>query len=175
MSTAVERRPVSGEYAPSYEKYISLVSPGGIIAALGAQLETTLGLLRGIPESKAGFRYEPGKWSIRELLGHLIDSERIFAYRALRFARGDKTPLAGFEQDPYVTAANFEACSLSELTLELEYVRRSTVSFFGHLGDEAWARTGPANANEVSVRALAYIIAGHELHHIDVLRTKYLS
>ena len=175
MSTAVDRRPTSGEYAPYYDRYISQVASGDIAAELAAQLEVTIVLLRGIPESKAGFRYAPDKWSVRELLGHVIDSERVFAYRALRFARGDKTPLAGFDQDPYVTEGNFESLSLDELISEFEHVRRSTISFFSHLKEDAWGRTGQANAVEVSVRALAFIIAGHELHHMDVLRSKYLA
>ena len=148
--------------------------PGDVVATLGTQLESTLVLLQGIPESKAGFRYAPEKWSIRELLGHLIDTERIFSYRALRFGRGDKAPLAGFDQDTYVAEASFEACSLAELISEFEHVRRATISFFRHLAVEAWSRTGSANDAEVSVRALAYIIAGHELHHVEVLREKYL-
>ena len=175
MSTAVDRRPSPGEYAPYYDKYISRVVPGDIVAALGAQLETTLTQLRGIPESKAGFRYAPEKWSIRELLGHVIDTERIFAYRALRFARCDKSPLAGFDQDSYVAEAGFESCSLAELITEFEQVRGSTILLFRHLAGEAWPRTGTANDAEVSVRALAYIIAGHELHHMEVLRAKYLA
>ena len=175
MSTAVDRRPASDQYAPYYDKYISRVAPGDVVAALETQLEATTALLRGIPESKAGFRYAPEKWSIRELLGHVIDTERIFTYRALRFARGDKAPLAGFDQDDYVAQANFESCSLAELISEFGHVRRSTISLFRHLAGEAWLRTGTANDAEVSVRALAYIIAGHELHHMEVLREKYLS
>ena len=131
--------------------------------------------MRSIPESQAGFRYAADKWSIKELVGHLIDTERIFSYRALRFARNDKTPLPGYEQDDYIRHASFDDCSLSELAAELESVRQSTLFLFKHLDEEAWMRRGVASESEVSVRALAYIIAGHELHHRRVLRDRYLQ
>ncbi len=141
---------------------------------MGQQLEETLTLLRNIPESQADFRYAPDKWGIKELVGHVIDTERIFAYRALRFARNDKTNLPGYEQDDYVRNASFDSCSLAQLASELEAVRRSTIFLFSHLDGDAWMRKGMANDAEVSVRALAYIIAGHELHHREMLRGKYL-
>ena len=131
-------------------------------------------MLCRISESKSLYRYEPGKWSIKEVLGHLIDAERIFTYRALRFARGDKTPLSGFDQDPYVAAGGFDARPWSELVAEFEHVRRSTSLFFRGLKPEDGLRSGPANNAEVTVRALGYIIAGHELHHGGILREKYL-
>jgi hypothetical protein len=105
----------------------------------------------------------------------MIDTERIFAYRALRFARNDKTPLEGFEQDDYIRGASFDDCALSDLASEFEHVRRSSLSLFKNLSEEAWKRTGTASDNEVSVRALAYIIAGHELHHTEILRRRYLQ
>jgi len=168
-------RPVEGEYVPYYGRYVALVADGDIIAALGAQLEETLALLSGIPESRAGFRYAPGKWSMKELVGHMIDSERIFAYRALRFARNDRTPLPGYEQDDYIRNASFDNTSLADLAAEFESVRRSTLYLFKHLDREAWTRRGLANDSEASVRALAYIIAGHELHHREILRTRYVA
>ncbi|HYO98810.1 MAG TPA: DinB family protein [Pyrinomonadaceae bacterium] len=168
-------RPDDTEYLSYYGKYVSLVADGDILSALGAQLEETLRLLRGIEESQAGFRYAPGKWSMKELVGHMIDSERIFAYRALRFARNDKTPLPGYEQDDYIRNASFDSCSLADLAAEFESVRRATLYLFKHLDREAWTRSGLANDSEASVRALAYIIAGHELHHREILRTRYLS
>ena len=167
-------RPVGGEYAPYYEKYIALVPEGDIVATLGQQLETTLELLEGIDESQANKRYAADKWSIKEVVGHLIDSERVFVYRAMRFARNDQTPLPGFEQDDYVRHAKFDDRQLAYLAQEFEYVRRGTIQLFKSLSDEAWARRGTANDNEVSVRALAYIMAGHEAHHVQVLKTKYL-
>jgi hypothetical protein len=167
-------RPVSGEYAPSYEQYISLVPEGDIVATLERQLETTLTLLRGIVELQANNRYAPDKWSIKEVVGHLIDSERIFAYRALRFARNDQTPIEGFEQDDYVRDANFDTRTLADLADEFEHVRKANVRLFRSLSAEALSRRGPANDVDVSVRALLYIIAGHVAHHMQVLTSRYL-
>lgn len=167
-------RPASGEYAPSYERYISLVPDGDVVATLSRQLESTLALLRGIDETQANNRYAPDKWSIKELVGHLIDSERIFAYRALRFARNDQTPLSGFEQDDYVRDAEFDKRTLADLADEFEHVRRANISLFRSLNVEALSRRGTANEVEISVRALLYIMAGHEAHHIQVLTERYL-
>jgi len=174
MSTAATSRPQASEYAPYYERYISKVPDGDIVGTLGRQLEETLALIRGIPEARGDFRYAEGKWSIKELLGHVIDSERVFAYRALRFGRGDVTPLSGFEQDDFVRGADFNKRSLSDLAEEYEHVRRATLSLFGSLDASAWDRRGTANDNEVSVRGLAFIVAGHERHHVEILRTRYL-
>ena len=167
-------RPEKSEYASYYEGYVSRVSDGDIVEALDKQLKETLALIRSIPKDRGNYRYAEGKWSIKELLGHVIDSERVFAYRALRFGRGDATPLSGFEQDDFVRGADFNKRSLEDLAKEYEHVRRSTISLFSSLEDNAWARRGTANNNEVSVKALAFIIAGHERHHLEVLRTRYL-
>lgn len=168
-------KPDTTEYLPYYGKYVSLVPDGDIITVLGKQIEETEGLLNSIPESRASFRYAPDKWSIKELVGHMIDTERIFAYRALRFARNDKTPLPGYEQDDYVSNASFDSYTLADLAAELKSVRQSTVFLFKHLNPNAWTRSGLANNGEASVRALAHIIAGHELHHRGILHGKYLS
>ncbi len=167
-------KPQPAEYAPYYGKYVSLVPDGNILQTLGQQLKDTLALLRSISEPQANSRYAPDKWSIKQLTGHVIDTERIFGYRALRFARNDQTPLHGFEQDDYTLNASFDDYTLGELALEFEYVREATLCLFRHLTREAWQRTGTASGSEVSVCALAYIIAGHELHHVNILRTKYL-
>jgi uncharacterized damage-inducible protein DinB len=167
-------KPANTEYAPYYEGYVSLVPDTDIIFALTQQMNSTLDLLSGIAEQQSNHRYEPGKWSIKELVGHVIDSERIFAYRALRIARGDQTPLAGFEQDGYVASANFDQRRLTDLAQEYRHVRGASLELFKWLSDEAWERRGVANDVEVSARALAWIIAGHELHHMSVLKTKYL-
>lgn len=167
-------RPATGEFAPYYGKYIELVKGDDIVATLEAQISATLGVLRGLTEAQGNHRYEPGKWSIKEVVGHVVDAERIFAYRALRIARNDPTPLAGFEQDGYVASANFGAAVLANLTDGLELVRRSNLVMFRQFSPEAWQRRGTASENPVSVRALAYIIAGHELHHIRLLRRRYL-
>jgi DinB family protein len=172
MSTAA--RPEKSEYQPYFERYVSLVPDGDIVGRLGTQLEETLALLRSIPEERGDFRYAEGKWSIKELIGHVIDSERVFAYRGLRFGRGDTTPLAGFEQDDFVRGADFNKRTLSDFADEYEYVRRSTISLFRSLEARAWDRRGTANNNEVSVRGIAFIIAGHERHHLEILRTRYL-
>lgn len=168
-------RPDTTEYLSYYDKYISMVPDDDILAVLESQMEDTAGFLGTIPESQASFRYAPDKWSIKELVGHVIDGERVFAYRALRFARNDKTPLPGFEQDDYVRYGAFDNCRLSDLASELKSVRQATLFLFKHLDEDAWKRRGVANDDEVSVRALAYIIAGHELHHREILRTRYLS
>ncbi|HET9635358.1 MAG TPA: DinB family protein [Gemmatimonadaceae bacterium] len=167
-------RPATDEYLAYYGRYIDRVPDGDVVSTLSSQIGETLALLRGLPESVATYRYAPDKWSVNEMIGHMIDTEKIFAYRALRFARGDKTPVPGFEQDDYVRGSSFNSYPLSELADEFETVRRSTLNFFRHLDDEAWSRRGTASNAEVSVRALAYIIAGHELHHREILRSRYL-
>jgi uncharacterized damage-inducible protein DinB len=175
MSATAPARPESNEYAPYYEKYVSLVPAGSIIETLQSQAADTLALLRGVSEERAASRYEPGKWSVKEVVGHVIDTERIFSYRALRFARNDKTPLPGYEQDDYARAANYDARTLADLADDFERVRAATVSLLRSLDAEAWTRRGLASDNEVSVRALAHIIAGHELHHVNILRERYLQ
>jgi uncharacterized damage-inducible protein DinB len=167
-------RPAEGEFLPYYERYIALVPEGDVLATLDTQMAETQSLLRALPASSSTYRYAPGKWSVNEVVGHLIDSERIFAARALRFARNDATPLPGFEQDDYVRNSKFDAYPVAELASEFETVRRATVFLFKHLEEPAWTRRGIANNAEVTVRALAYIIAGHELHHREILRTRYL-
>ncbi len=174
VATASATKPAKSEYLPYYERYISLVPDGDVISTLATQISETQALLRSLPASVATYRYAPEKWSVNEVIGHVIDSERIFASRAQRFARNDPAPMPGFEQDDYVRNATFDAYPLGDLTSELETVRQSTVLLFRHMDEQAWTRRGVANNAEVSVRALAYIIAGHELHHREVLRARYL-
>jgi hypothetical protein len=174
MSATAHARPEATEYAPYYERYVSSVADADVIETLSRQIKETRELLGGVSEEQAGRGYEPGKWSIKELVGHLIDGERVFAYRALRFARGDSTNLPGFEQDDYVRNGNFNARTLADLLEEFEQVRASTISLFRHLDAEAWTRRGTANDSQASVRALAFIIAGHEAHHVRILRERYL-
>src|SRR5688572_5383501 len=131
-------RPNQSEYLPYYEKYISMVPDEPVLDVLSNQIGDTLSLLRSIPESQAGFRYAPDKWSIKELVGHIIDGERIFSYRALRFARNDKTPLPGYEQDDYVRSGAFDNCRLSDLAAELKSVRQATLFLFKHLDGDSW-------------------------------------
>lgn len=174
-SAAAMARPDSSEHAPYFLRYTSLVPEGDIVDRLSSQMEQTLRLLRSIDENRANYRYAPDKWSIKEVLGHLIDGERIFAYRALRFARNDSNPLSGFDQDQFVEGANFDARDFSDLIDEFEHVRRSTIHMLKPLSDDEWLRRGVANDDEISVRALAHIMAGHELHHLQVLKTRYLA
>jgi hypothetical protein len=175
MSATAAARPEAGEYVAYYGKYVSQVPEGDVVETLERQVGETLALLGTLGEERAGRGYEPGKWSVKELVGHLSDAERVFAYRALRFARGDRTPLPGFDQDPYVLAGNFNARTLSDVAEEFAEVRRATLRLLRSLDEEAWARRGLASDNEITVRALAYIIAGHEAHHVRILRERYLA
>jgi uncharacterized damage-inducible protein DinB len=168
------QKPQPGEYNPYYEKYVSLVAPGDVLPALTSQWEETRAIFSSIPEDRGAYRYAPGKWSIKEMLGHVIDTERIMSYRALRIARGDTTPLPGFEQDDYVRNANSDRVSLASLIAEFDSVRRATTLMFENMDPEASTRQGTASTYPVSVRALAWIIAGHELHHRGILKQKYL-
>jgi hypothetical protein len=168
-------RPEPGEYAPYYDRYISLVPGSDILETLDAQRRQTLLLLCGREEGDGDYRYARDKWTVKEVLGHVCDTERIFAYRALRIARADRTPVEGFEQDDYVRNGPFARLPLPELIEEYIAVRRATLTLLRNLDEAAWARRGIANKNEVSVRALAYTIAGHELHHRRILEEKYFT
>lgn len=167
-------RPETVEYDSYYERYVSLVADGDIISTLKNQISETLELLTAINAEKADFRYAEGKWSVKELVGHMIDTERIFAYRALRIARGDRTPIEGYEQDDYIKNAEFAKCNLADLAEEFALIRRANVLMFRNLSETAWHRRGTANEREVSVRALAYISAGHEIYHVNILKERYL-
>ncbi len=175
MNNSIKIAPESTEYAAYYGIYISLVEGTDIISALDVQINKTQDVIANIPEEKGTYRYAEGKWSIKELVGHLIDTERVMAYRALRFSRNDATPLEGFDQDPYIENADFDSCKLSDLSKEFRLVRESNILMFKNLPEDAWLRSGIASENPVSVRALAYIIAGHELHHINILKERYLA
>ncbi len=167
-------RPESNEHDPYYRNYIDRVPDGDIAATLGSQVESTLAFLRSVSEENAGRSYAAGKWTMKQVLGHLIDSERIFAYRALCIGRNDKTWLPGFEQDDYVANTDFNTRTLESFIEELAAVRRATVNLFKHFTDEEWQRRGIANQHEISARAIAYIVAGHELHHLEILKSRYL-
>ena len=168
-------RPQAGEYSPYYDRYISLVPGEDILNALDEQRRQTMTLLCGRDEEDGDFRYAPGKWSAKEVLGHVCDTERVFAYRAMRISRADTTPLEGFEQDDYVRHGPFAKRPLEDLVEDFIAVRRATLSLLRNLDEAAWSRRGIANKNEVSVRGLAYIIAGHELHHRRILEEKYFA
>jgi hypothetical protein len=168
-------RPKPGEYNPYYDKYISLILGSDIVGTLASQLPKTVALLSSLSEQEGELRYAPGKWSLKEALGHVIDTERIMAYRALRIARGDRTPMPGFEQDDYVRNGPHADISLAELVEEFKTVRAATLSLFRNLREQDWKRQGIANQDDITVRALAYIIAGHELHHRNILEERYLG
>ena len=175
MPAATQRpsRPASDEYHPYYAGYVAEVPAGDVLAVLERQLDETARLLRRVPPERETFRYALGKWSIREVVGHLADVERVLSHRALRFARNDPTPLPGFDENTYVPAGAFDRRPLPELLEELAAVRRATLALFRPFDAAAWARAGDANGSRVTVRALAYIIAGHERHHVGVLRERY--
>lgn len=166
-------RPETGESAPYYEKYIALVPTDDLANFLETQGAQTAQLLAARTETEGNFRYAADKWSVKQVLGHLADTERIFTYRALRIARGDRTPIEGFEQDDYVKAGGFNERSLASLLREFRDVRGATLALFRSLSDSVWLQRGTANKNEISVRALAFITAGHELHHVKILAERY--
>jgi hypothetical protein len=175
MTSLIIGKPEDSEYAPYYGRYIQLVQGEDIIKTLSSQIDNTVWFLRTIADTKGDYRYAPDKWSIKEVVGHMIDTERVFAYRALSMARADKAALPGFEQDDWVRAARSGNQQLAELISEFECVRRSNLYFFQHLDEEAWMQRGTASGREFTVRAIAYTIAGHERHHFQILQTRYLS
>ncbi len=168
------RRPEPKECPKYYFTYIDEVPPGDIINLLRSQISETVSFLKSLPPELGSHAYANGKWTICEVIGHMIDCERIFAYRGLRIARNDKTPMPGFEQDDYVAATNFSARSIESLAKEFEHLRSSTVTLFEHLTDEEIGRSGTASGGSFTTRSFPYIILGHELHHVHVLRTRYV-
>lgn len=173
MSTRTVGRPEPDEIPSLYVGYIKRVPELDPVMACAAQIEDTTALLRGLSETDALYRYERGKWSVKEVVGHLADTERILAYRALRIARGDTTPLPGFDETAYVPAAKFDGRSLTDLIGELRTVRAATLALLRTFDADAWRRRGTASGKPVSVRALAFTIPGHERHHVEILRTRY--
>lgn len=167
-------RPAKSEYNSYYQPYVD-ESPGDdVLAALASQRDSTAALLAKVPESKAGYRYAPGKWSLREVIGHLADAERVFSYRALRMARADTTPLPSFDENAWMAPANFDRRPLAEVAAELRAVRESTLALFRSFDADAWPRLGTASGHPISARALAWITSGHEAHHLRVLAERYL-
>ena len=175
MSTIVAERPDASEYADYYQRYISLVADGDILETLAVQLSDSLTLLSDLDEEQTLFRYAPEKWSIKETVGHLMDTERVFGYRALRFARGDETRLPGVDQDLLIKVAHFDERPWGELLREWRIVREADLAMFHSFDDDAMMRVGNASSWDVSVRSLPWIIAGHELHHMNIVRERYLT
>ncbi|MBS1766267.1 MAG: DinB family protein [Acidobacteria bacterium] len=168
-------RPDVSEYPTSHAVYVNEAPEGDILESLRRQGEEVRSMLAALPESIGGHRYAPGKWSVRELIGHLNDAEKCFEHRAFRFGRGDASPLPGFDEDAYVAASRYDLRTLSDLAAEFTTLRAATLFTLQDLPPEAWDRRGIANGKEVSVRALAFVITGHAAHHLKVLRERYLG
>ena len=166
-------RPVADEIPPHFVGYISKVTESDPVAVLASQIDVTAGLLRGLSEADALKRYAPGKWSVKEVVGHLADTERIMGYRALRIARADETPLPGFDENAYVPPAKFDDRSLDALIADFRTVRAATLALFKSFDADAWLRRGTASGKPVSVRAIGYMIPGHERHHVEILKDRY--
>lgn len=165
-------KPEQGEYAEYYGKYVSLVD-GDVTPILDAQPAELRSIFAHMPEEKGVYAYESGKWTLKEVLSHLIDGERHFAYRMLRISRGDNTPIEGFEQDDYIENSNANNRSFADLLDEFDLQRRSNILFVNNLSDEAAKRLGTASGYTVSVRALVYMLAGHVTHHVNILKERY--
>ncbi|NOT34337.1 MAG: DinB family protein [Candidatus Eisenbacteria bacterium] len=172
-STLPIPRPAANEYAPYYGRYIDRVTGDDALASLESQIVETLALLAGLDDARSLHRYAPGKWSVKEVVGHLTDAERVFAYRALRFARADRTPLPGFDENVYVPEGRFDARPMRDIASDFRLVREASLALFRSLDAEALVRVGEANQSPMSVRALAWVLAGHELHHVTILRERY--
>jgi len=168
-------RPVETEYAPDYQGYVDQVSENDVLPVLRSQMDDLDVLLERVAPENETYRYAPGKWSIREIVGHLIDGERVFGYRAFCIARGEQQNLPGFDQDEYMTTAPYDKVELGDLLSELRLIRLGNIAMFRTLDEESWTRTGTANANQISVRAIAFIMVGHLRHHMKVLRERYLT
>ena len=169
------RRPEPSEHVDHYNRYVDLVPETNVVTALESQLAETSRLLSTIDESRAEYRYAPGKWTIKEVLGHVSDGEKIFGYRLLSIARGDKQSLPGWDENEYATHAGFDGWSLRDLAENLALSRKANLLVIRNLPDEAWDRRGIANKNPITVRAVAYVMLGHERHHLRVLRERYLN
>lgn len=168
-------RPESSEYASYYAGYIAKVPEGDLLRILDSQGQEFARLLGSVPESRGEFAYAPGKWTLKEVISHVTDAERVFGYRALRIARADTTPLPGFDENAWVPHSGAAQRTLRDLIAEFQAVRGATVALYRHLPAEAITRTGTANNQPVSVRALAWITAGHSLHHAGLIRERYLG
>jgi hypothetical protein len=168
-------KPETSEYNPYYEKYISLIEEGELLNALERQPSELRSLLNGLDEEKGKYAYADGKWSIKEVLSHLVDGERIFGYRVLRISRGDETPIEGFEQDGYIENSHANERSFEDLLEELSLQRNANLLMLKNLRDDGWKRLGTASQSPVSVRALGFIMAGHVRHHINILKAQYLA
>jgi hypothetical protein len=171
----MSNRPAPNEYSEEQRRYVDLVPEEDIVAAMEEQSKATASMLSRLSDAEAAFRYAPDKWSVKGIIGHVGDCERVFAYRALAISRGESTSLPGFDENEYAKAANFDERPLSELVDEYVAVRKATVALFRGLPAEAWDRRGVANKHPITVRGQAYVALGHERHHLNVLRDSYLN
>ncbi len=169
------KRPEENEYSDWYAGYVSLVQEADIISALQNQIDEIKDFFSAISVEKELYRYADGKWTIKEVLGHLIDGERVFAYRAFRFGRNDANPLTGFDENPYVANSNSNDRKLADLIEEFTLLRTANMFVFNNLKESDWDNIGIASENEISVRALAYIMVGHVRHHVKILKERYLA
>lgn len=168
------KRPAAGEYNKFYQNYIDLVPEGNILEIMEKQKDKFLEFLVNIPESKAKYRYEANKWTIKEVIAHLVDNEIIFNYRAFRISRGDKSKLAGYEQDDYIKNVNLSKFTLSDIVEQFFNMRTASISMFKTITGKMWDNKGIASGNTISVKACAYIMVGHVIHHMKILNSKYL-
>lgn len=166
-------RPPQTEYAPFYAGYVALVPETDVLPVLEGQVDAIRRLLAPVPTEKESYRYAEGKWSLRQVVGHLVDAERVFGYRAFCFSRGEEAPLPSFDENRYVDAARSDSIPSAELVEELALVRQGNLAVLRRLDDREWARVGTASGKPVSVRALAWIMAGHPRHHLNILRERY--
>jgi hypothetical protein len=175
MSSFLHGPPTANEYSEFFGGYVAKASPcSDPVKKLEEQLADFRALLGPLDEKTLLHRYAPGKWSVKEMVGHIIDAERIFAYRALRIGRGDQTPLSGFDENLYVPASEVERCDWRLLLEEFTHVRTASGLMLGRMPEAAWTRTGTASGNPISVRAMVYVMIGHVAHHMDILRERYL-
>ena len=167
-------RPEADEYDPAFAGYVArLDEDESVVAVLSQQIEGVPRRFDSAPETRGDYRYAPGKWSIKEVIGHLSDTERVFAYRALRFGRGDEAGLPGFDDQSYVARMKAEGLSLADVVQDWLAVRTATLTLFRNFPAAAWQRRGTASGHAISVRALAYVIAGHTRHHLEVIDGRY--
>ncbi|ETI70833.1 DinB family protein [Neobacillus vireti] len=168
------QRPLENEYPAYYVPYVKLVPEGYLVSILKENLVNTEALLESLSEDDSHFRYASGKWSIKEVLGHMSDTERIMSYRLLRIGRGDQTPLAGFNENDYIAGSQFDQLPIKIILEDFAATRNATITLIQNMPDEAWAKRGIANETDITSQAIAYIIAGHAIHHLKIIHERYL-
>ena len=169
-------RPAADEYGAAFAGYVARIGEReDILAVMAAQLDQDIARLGAVPDARGDYRYAPGKWTLKEVVGHLSDTERVFGYRALRVARGDTIPLPAFDDQAWVPEVGAADRTLADMVAEWADVRRASLSLFRHLPDGAWSRRGTASDQPISVRALAYVLVGHARHHLEVVGARYLG